>query len=280
MAVNTTTGAPVLTPAQVAELVIRPTLEQSLAGNPAIATTVRIESHELRIPVLTNDTGAVWVNEGQEISTNDVVLDEELVTPSKLARVVPITRELANDSSPAATQIVGDSIARSLAKGIDQALFATVASPAPAGLSTLSGIGSIPAGTAWTSFDWAADALSAAETAGAQLTSWVTSPAVALALSKLRKATGSNEALLGADPTQPTRRIIAGLPLFISPDIEANTILGIPAAHVYTVVREDAEVVSDSSVFFTSDRVAIKGTVRVGFGFTHPAAVQKITVTA
>ena len=34
-----------------------------------------------------------------------------------------------------------------------------------------------------------------------------------------------------------------------------------------------------TSVFFTSDRVAVRATLRVSFGFTYPLAVVKITKT-
>jgi hypothetical protein len=30
-------------------------------------------------------------------------------------------------------------------------------------------------------------------------------------------------------------------------------------------------------VFFTSDRVAVKATMRAGFGFVHPQSVVKVT---
>ena len=43
------------------------------------------------------------------------------------------------------------------------------------------------------------------------------------------------------------------------------------------VIRQDASVVTDSSVFFTSDRVAIRATLRVSFGFPYPLAITKVT---
>jgi len=44
---------------------------------------------------------------------------------------------------------------------------------------------------------------------------------------------------------------------------------------VWLVVRHDATVESDRSVHFTSDRVAVKATMRAGFGFVHPQALVK-----
>lgn len=111
------------------------------------------------------------------------------------------------------------------------------------------------------------------------LTAFVASPATALALASLKEQTGSNKALLGSDPTQPTSRVIAGLPLYTSPAIADGIVWGIPQAHSIMVVRQDATVVTDTSVFFTSDRVAVRATLRVGFGFTYPAAVIKVNTT-
>jgi hypothetical protein len=48
------------------------------------------------------------------------------------------------------------------------------------------------------------------------------------------------------------------------------------AGRVTTVVRRDAEVQADRSVFFTSDRVAVRATCRVGFGFPHTAALVRV----
>jgi hypothetical protein len=101
---------------------------------------------------------------------------------------------------------------------------------------------------------------------GAQLTAFVTNPATALVLANMKEATGSGKPLLQPDPTQPTRRMIFGVPLLTSPEAAVGTVWGLPAERVVTAVRRDAEVKADRSVFFTSDRVAVRATCRVGFG--------------
>ena len=70
--------------------------------------------------------------------------------------------------------------------------------------------------------------------------------------------------------------MIFGVPLPISPEAPAGTVWGLPAERVVTAVRRDAEVKADRSVFFTSDRVAVRATCRVGFGFPHTAALVRI----
>ncbi len=92
----------------------------------------------------------------------------------------------------------------------------------------------------------------------------------------MKEATGSGKPLLQPDPTQPTRRMIFGVPLPTSPEAPAGTVWGLPAERVVTAVRRDAEVKADRSVFFTSDRVAVRATCRVGFGFPHTAALVRI----
>jgi hypothetical protein len=38
-----------------------------------------------------------------------------------------------------------------------------------------------------------------------------------------------------------------------------------------------AKVEADRSAFLTSDRVAVKATVRAGFGFVHPQSIIKVS---
>lgn len=110
------------------------------------------------------------------------------------------------------------------------------------------------------------------------VTAFVTSPAVALTLATVKTATGSNQPLLGQDGTMPGARQVLGVPLLVSPSVAANVIWAIDASRTFLVVREDATVEADSSVYFTSDRVAVKATMRVGFAFPHPASVVKVSL--
>jgi len=99
-----------------------------------------------------------------------------------------------------------------------------------------------------------------------------------LALAKIRQTTGSNQPVLGIDATSATGRRILGVPLYVSPYVAANTLWAIDASRVWLVVRDDAAVEADRSVFFTSDRVAVKATMRAAFGFVHPQALVKVGV--
>lgn len=268
-------GRPILTPDQVGALLVQPALSMSVAAQ--VATIVNTTAHNYRVPIVTADPTAAWVAEGAEIPVSDPTIQEVMITPAKLAGLSVITRELAEDSSPAAAQAVGEGLARDIARKLDAAFFGTKGTDPvqPSGLDDVTTTGAVSA--AFTSTDPFAEALSLAEISGATITAFVTDPGTALVLAKVKKATGSNEPLLGNDPTAPTSRTVLGVPLLVSPAVTPGTIWGIPRDRVHLVVRAGATVETDSSVFFTSDRVAVKATMRVGWGFPHAAALVKIT---
>lgn len=271
----------ILTPEQVGDLVVQPLIATSIAGQAL--TTVQIGTHDYRIPIVASDPAAAWTAEGAEINVTDADIDELTVTPKKLAALTIITNELASDTTPQAAQVIGDGLVRDLTRKTDQALFATAAitnGPAQT-LGTLSGVSAVSAGSAYTNADAFSDAIYAAADANAVVDTFVTNPATARELSKLKEGTNSNRPLLGADPTQPAQRQILGVPLLTSPAVPTTgkVVWAISRAASYMVIREGAEVEADSSVYFSSDRTAIRAKLRIAFAFPHPASLVKITVT-
>lgn len=110
---------------------------------------------------------------------------------------------------------------------------------------------------------------------------FVANPATALKLATLKQfgTAGSNVPLLAPDPTAPASRVIAGVPLLTSPTIGNDIVWALPKARIVVALRQGATVEPDRSVFFTSDRTAVRAVVRVSWGFTDPAAVAKIATT-
>lgn len=283
MTLTTGTAGPLLTAEQVESLLIKPVLAASVALNPLCSRVLRPTASSLRLPAVTADPTAAWVAEGAEIPISDLMTAEINVVTRKVAGLSVVTSELAEDSSPEATAEVGRGLARDIARKVDAAFFGdgTVnGGEQPDGLASLTiGAGAvqdIAAGAAPTDLDAFAEAQMFAANIGAQLTAFVTNPTTALVLANMKEATGSGKPLLQPDPTQPTRRMIFGVPLLTSPEATVGTIWGLPADRVVTAVRRDADVPADRSVFFTSDRVAVRATCRVGFGFPHTAALVRI----
>jgi HK97 family phage major capsid protein len=275
---TTVTGAAILSPEQISQLVIIPLIETSVAMRAS--TVVQVGSHQLRVPRVTADPAAAWVAEGAEIPVTDPTLDELDIVPKKLAGLTVITNELAADTSPAALGIVGDGLVRDLARKCDSAFFGNTVANGPSGLLSITPTAA-DAGDAWTNLDAFEFAKSNAEQHNTVADTFVSNPATALKIATLKESTtaGSNRALLQADPTAPATRVVSGVPLLTSPSIANDIVWALPKARIILALRQGTTVESDRSVFFTSDRTAIRATVRVSWGFVDPASITKIATT-
>ena len=78
--------------------------------------------------------------------------------------------------------------------------------------------------------------------------------------------------LLASDPTAPAFRVVSGVPLLTSPTIVNDVVWALPRARIIFALRTGTTVESDRSVFFTSDRTAVRATVRVSWGFLQATA--------
>lgn len=279
MTLTTATAGAILTPEEVAELVVTPLGTESVAGR--VSTYRPTGQSGYRLPVVLEDPSTEWVDEGEEIPVSEAELDEVAADWKKLAGLTLVTSELIADSNPDAAEVVGAGLVRDLSVKVDQAFFGTRGSNTkrPAGLEDLT-VTDIDAGEAWANLDPFNAAIYGAAGYGRAVTSFIASPADALILANLKEGANSNRNLLTPDPTMPGRSVIAGRVLETSPAVTQGTVWAIPSAVAYVVVREDAEVKTDSSAFFTSDRTAVRAKLRADFLFPQPAAIQRIRLTA
>lgn len=278
MSQSTVNAASILRPEEVHNLVILPLTTESVAFQAS--TVVQTDSNSYRVPILTGDPDVAWVAEGAEINIDDADLGEVVITPKKVAGITVVSSELAADSSPEATKVIGDRLVQSLRRKVDSAWFGNVTANGPSGLGSIVA-SNVYAGVNYANLDAFTEAQVTAEKLGQKVSGFITHPNTVLALSKIKKATASNEGLLQPDPSSPSGRVIAGVPLLSSPDAPDNGLVwAVPQAVSFVVVRKDVEVVVDTSAFFTSDRVAIRAVARIGFGFPHPLAMVKVNKTA
>ncbi|MCC5954178.1 MAG: phage major capsid protein [Acidimicrobiia bacterium] len=267
-------GASLLRPEDVGTLLVQPVQRASVAMS--VSEVIFTDSAEFRVPVVTDDATAGWTPEGEEITPSKPETDEELVKPAKVAGLTIVSRELAEDSSPAAASVIGESLARDIARKIDAAFFGNESPPAPSGLESLADVDDVDGDL--DSLDVFAEAIAAAENVGATLGAFVANPADALALAVLKDQDESVRPLLSADPTEPTRRAPYGVPLWVSPAVTAGTIWGIPSGRTMVVVRTDTRIDVSEDAYFSSDRLAVRATMRVGFAFPHEEAIVAINV--
>lgn len=282
-----TPGAPkTFLPDEVGPLIATPVTRASVAMQVATVVPMADRSHDYRVPIVTSDPAAAWTAEGAEITPDDAGLDEIVVATKKLAALTVVSREMAQDSDPAATELIGAGIARDLARRVDLAFFGTNVTEAgppeerdencPRGLLDVAGYQEVDTGGTITNTDPFAEALSKAETVGAATNYFVAHPATVLALAKVKKATGSNEPLLGADAASPSKRSVLGVPVISSPAVAEGDVWAIPTDRVHIALRDDVDLQVDGSAFFTTDRIAIRATMRLAFAFPHPQAIVRL----
>lgn len=268
---ETTVSLSALATSEQANLILQPLLADAVAANSAVSTVHSTGSTEFRIPRVDSDAAAAWTLEGEEIAPSGVEVDELTLTPRKVGGLVPVSRELAEDSSPDAATLIGASLSRALIDQVDRAFLGDLANPAPSGLEALA---ATELATDLTNLDGLLEARASIAGAGGTATAIIAHPLDALALGKLKDSDGSNRALLD-DLTA-----IAGLPVIQSAHVAAGALWIVDAASVHTVIREDVSVESSRDAYFSSDRVAIRATMRVDFGFSHPDRVVKLTINA
>ena len=262
---------------ETGDLIIKPVERASLALQ--LTTVVNTNAGTFRFPRVTDDPSAGWIAENAEITVSEATADEVSVTPKKVAGLSVISNELANDTSPEAAGVIGNGLARDIAKKVDAAFFGTApanTNTQPGGLEYLQAQVTAIAADPTVGIGPFIDALAAAESLGVTLDSFVTDPATASALAKLTTGTGSKMPLFGVGATNGIERNILGVPLFVSPFIVAGTAWGLPKADVFSVLRDDVTLDIDKSVFFTKDQTAIRAIMRIAFGFVKPEAVVKI----
>lgn len=264
-------GADSILPDEFGALIIKPLQRLSLAFDPVLASVHSTNSRTWRVPVVLSDPLASWLNEGQEIEATTPELGEVEVQPAKVGGLTIITSELANDSSPAAHQIVGDGLARDIARRVDEAFCGSLTSPAPAGLESVDGVHQITGEL--TNLDALAEAVAALEGSGYEATAFLASPADGLRLAQLKTGDGSNAPLL-EDGRQVMQR-----PVKISPHVPEGTVWAVDASLIHTVLRSNVELAVSTDSHFTSDKVAVRALMRIGFAFPDSAAIAKISLT-
>lgn len=274
---TSTEGASAILPEEYASLITEPLQRDALAFNSAVATVLNISTNTMQVPVLREDAGAEWVREGEEITPDDPTLDELTITPAKVAGLTIVSRELAEDSSPAAAELIGQGLARSIVDKVDAAFLQPLPAPAPAGLREAGATQMTTAGTDATERSkLAAYALrsAAAEVRGKGATpsALLMHPADAFALSTITESDSSRRPLLDNVDT------FDGMTVLQSSHVPQGRAWIVDSSQVITVLREGTTLAVSDAPFFTSDRVAIRATLRVGFGVPTPARLAVVSL--
>lgn len=259
-------------PDQYHELILHGLQTESIAAASGVAV-VNTDAATMHFPRITGDTTAVWALEGEDLEVGNPTLDEVTSTPKKVGGVIKVSRELAQDSSPAATKLVGDSLTRAVAVALDEAFFtnAGAIAKAPLGLPAVAGITTVAGDAA--DLDAFTEAQIKTLSARQQIRAWYMNAATYLRFAGIKQATGSNVGLL------QSQFQINGLPVHITEDLTDNVVYGLDTSSgAFLVVRDRAKVETSTDAYFSTDEVAVKVTMRLDFAFPAPKAVARIDV--
>ncbi|MGI8310348.1 phage major capsid protein [Saccharopolyspora hattusasensis] len=187
---------PALTPPDRAALVLLPLERTSLALRTA--TVIKTGRSRVSVPRLSEDVPSVWTAEGEEMTRGDPTVDELVLTPAKVAGLTVLSRELATDSDPAAAEMTGESLARSLRRTLDTAYLTDPGTGIPSvGVLTTPGIQTW-AMTALSNLDVISDAVNAILAADGTPDVITLSPAMWGRVWKVKASTDSAVPVLGS----------------------------------------------------------------------------------
>lgn len=239
-----------------------------------VGTVVQISNESIRFPLLVADPAVGWYAENTQITLTDPDTDEITVTPKAVKGLTQISNEAAADTNPAVANMVGNALARSIAKKVDAAFFGNTVTNGPSGLLSVAGVNEVDTTTyPFTDLDAFHQAKSVALGDGANITHFIAAPDVALALSTAKTADNSNVGLLESvnDGT-----LVAGVPLLVSTDVAAGNVWAVDASQIMIVQRQGTTVVPSTDAAFDYDAVQVRAVARLSWGFVNPAGITRI----
>ena len=223
------------------------------------ARRINIAGKQAHVPRLNSDGTATWTAENAEIASSAPDADEILLIPKKLANVVTLSTESVLDAEVDSLDRVGDAMTRSVAVGLDTAVFDAVAVSAtrPAGLRNAAAY-TLPGATADpTDLDVLLSGIGAIRTAGGRANAIYMAAADITTISLKKKlTTGSNEPLLTRNADGHYE--VGGAELWPTPGMPAGTALVAQADQIVVGVRRDASVEISKHAKFTADSVVAR----------------------
>lgn len=236
----------------------------------------QIEGDEpaIRVPFVADDGVVGFVAEGAEIPDANQEFDEVVVLTGKVAALGKYSYETL--AQPEAARMVVDSLARSVVTKANAAYLGNLeAAPGPTGLLNAPGI--IDFETPMEDdLDQLVDAISFIELDGGTATHIIANPLAWAALSKLKRATDSNESLVGAG-TVAAERALLGLPVLVTPAMPAGSLLVTDRSAIIGA-QSPLRLARSDDAYFSSDSIGVRVTWRLGWKVMHATRVAKLTI--
>ncbi|MFC8568775.1 phage major capsid protein [Streptomyces sp. NPDC057245] len=243
---------------------------------------VATNSSEWKTPVVTSDFTPAFVGELADLPTGGFAAGLLTVKPMKIATSEMLSSEFVNDSDGVSLNAISKSMLRTLALGFDkQALTGTAGADAFAGIGNTTGIQALALTAEPTDLAPFAEAFGMLEDVSATPGVVVMNPARWAQLLGLKDTTGRQLLSAGAGSgTDGVSRSILGVPVKVSPYVDANTILVYDASEIYAVIRQDARFETSTDAGFFKDGIGARAIMRAAIAVPNAAAVVKMTIAA
>jgi len=240
------------------------------------AGVVEGDEPAVRVPAINLDASVGFVPEGDDIPVADPKLAELVILTGKVAELIKVSREQL--AQPDALDVITHEIRRSLIAKADWALLSQPAPKAPA-TQPPSGLlaHATDAGELSGNLDALIDVIAMIEgLPGGTATHIIASPYSYAAVRRMKKATASNESLVGAG-VDAGQKTLLSVPVLTTSAMPANKIVVLDKNQVLSAYG-DVMLARSDDFYFGSDNVALRATFRFGAGFIEKNAVQVLTV--
>ncbi|MER5749206.1 phage major capsid protein [Streptomyces sp. NPDC002088] len=243
---------------------------------------VATNASEWKTPVVTSDFTPAFIGELADLPTGGFAAGLLTVKPMKIATAEMLSSEFVNDSDGVSLNAISRSMLRTLALGFDkQALIGTAGADKFAGIANTAGIQTLAVTGDPTDLAPFAEAFGMLEDVSATPGVVVMNPTRWAQLLGLKDSTGRQLLSAGAGSgTDGVSRSILGVPVKVSPYVDANTILVYDASEIYAVIRKDATFETSSDAGFFKDGIGARAIMRAAIAVPNAAAVVKMTIAA
>lgn len=226
----------------------------------------------VRVPYVLDDGEAGFVAEGDLIDDAGQQFDEVVVLTGKVSTLGKYSYETLQQ--PQAAQMVVESLSRSVTTKANTAYLGNgPGDDGPTGLLNVSGV--TDCGAIVGNLDPLIEAVAGIEADGGTPTHILAGPDAWAALAKLKRATDSNESLVGAGTVAATRALL-GLPVLVTNAMPAASLIVADKAAIIAA-QSPIRVARSEDAYFSSDVVAVRVTWRLGWKVMRPARLAYLT---
>lgn len=255
--------------------------EQTIPNSVLVQCTTKAGEVEgddvfVRVPAINLDDSTGFVPEGDDIPEAEPDLSELVLATGKIAVLVRISREQL--AQPSVSQVVSNEVKRAVQKKVNWAL---LQQPAPIGPAVFPPAGLISHAVAAAddivdNLDPVIDVVASIEALGGSCTNIIAAPDAWASVAKLKDEDTSNRSLIGAG-VESAQRTLLSIPVLVTSGMPAGKLLAVDKSKTLSAYGQ-IKVGRSEHLYFKSDSLALRATLRFGAGFTESGAGVVLTV--